>query len=226
MQRLRRFRRQPVCDRDAAADRGGIVPGDTDDWGVDLGFDTHNVASGSITLPAPQYGETGQARAFWTEVRRRVEAIPGVSAVAFADGRPPNDVGNFNNFDLEDLPARPGQSQPVTPWVAVTPEYFRLLGLSLLEGRLLEERDGLGEDLEAVVVDRAWAKRFFPNQRAIGKRFRSGGCTTCPWTAVVGVVTEVKYAGLGKPDEGSVYTALPPDERERLFAKRRQAQRR
>jgi len=184
---------------------------------VDLGFDTHNVASGSITLPAPQYGETGRARAFWTELRRRAEAVPGVSAVAFADGRPPNDVGNFNNFDLEDLPARPGRSQPVTPWVAVTPEYFRLLGLSLLEGRLLEERDGIGDDLLAVVVDRAWAKRFFPNQSAIGKRFRSGGCTTCPWTSVVGVVTEVKYAGLDKPDQGSVYTALPPDERERYL---------
>jgi putative ABC transport system permease protein len=184
---------------------------------VDLGFDTHNLASGSITLPAPQYGEAGRARAFWTEVQRRVEALPGVSAVAFADGRPPNDVGNFNNFDLEDLPARPGQSQPVTPWVAVTPEYFRLLGLSLLEGRLLEERDGIGDDILAVVVDRAWAKRFFPNQSAIGKRFRSGGCTTCPWTSVVGVVTEVKYAGLDKPDAGSVYTALPPDERERYL---------
>jgi hypothetical protein len=48
---------------------------------VDLGFDTHNLASGSITLPAPQYGEAGRARAFWTEVRRRVEAVPGVSAV-------------------------------------------------------------------------------------------------------------------------------------------------
>jgi putative ABC transport system permease protein len=184
---------------------------------VDLGFDTHNLATGSITLPAPQYGEAGRARAFWTEVRRRVEVVPGVSAVAFADGRPPNDVGNFNNFDLEDMPARPGRSQPVTPWVAVSPEYFRLLGLSLLEGRLLEERDGIGEDLLAVVVDRAWAKRFFPNQSAIGKRFRSGGCTTCPWTSVVGVVTEVKYAGLDKPDEGSVYTALPPDERERYL---------
>jgi putative ABC transport system permease protein len=59
------------------------------------------------------------------------------------------------------------------------------------------------------VVDRAWARRFFPNQSAVGKRLRSGGCTTCPWTTVVGVVSEVKYAGLDKPDDGTVYTALP-----------------
>ena len=69
-----------------------------------------------------------------------------MTGVAFADGRPPNDVGNFNNFDLEEFPAPPGQSQPVTPWVAVTPDYFRVLGLTLLEGRLLDERDALTDE--------------------------------------------------------------------------------
>ena len=42
----------------------------------------------------------------------------------------------------------------------------------------------------------------------LGKRFHEGGCTSCPWTTVVGVVSEVKYAGLDKPDEGTVYTPL------------------
>jgi predicted permease len=172
---------------------------------VDLGFDSRNLLSGSISLPAAQYREPGRVTGFWDEMQRRVEALPGVGGVAFADGRPPNEVGNFNNFDLEDYPTPPGQSQPVTPWVAVTPEYFRLLGLTLLEGRLFDERDGRGADIEVVVVDRAWAKRFFPNERAVGKRFREGGCTSCPWSTVVGVVSEVKYAGLDKPDQGTVY---------------------
>jgi putative ABC transport system permease protein len=174
---------------------------------VDLGFDAANVLTGAVQLPAAQYPESASA-VFWEELKRRVETLPGVSAVAFADGRPPDGVNNFNNFDLEDQPTPPGQSQPVTPWVAVTPEYFRVLGLPLLEGRLLDERDARTEDLEAVVVDRAWAKRFFPNESAVGKRLRSGGCTQCPWTAVVGVVSQVKYAGLDKPDDGTVYTPL------------------
>jgi putative ABC transport system permease protein len=174
---------------------------------VDVGFDARNVITGAIQLPTAQYPESASG-VFWDELKRRVEALPGVSAVAFADGRPPNDVGNFNNFDLEDQPTPSGQSQPVTPWVAVTPEYFRVLGLPLLEGRLLEERDARTENLEAVVVDRAWAKRFFSNESAVGKRLRSGGCTQCPWTTVVGVVSEVKYAGLDKPDEGTVYSPL------------------
>ena len=176
---------------------------------VDLGFDPHNVLTGSISLPAAQYDTPGKVVAFWDQLKARLEGLPSVSSVAFADSRPPNGADDFNNFDLEDHPTASGQSQPVTPWVAATPDYFHLLGLTLLEGRLLDDRDGAKPNLEAVVVDRAWAKRFFPNQSAVGKRLRSGGCTTCPWTTVVGVVSEVKYAGLDKPDAGTVYTALP-----------------
>lgn len=182
---------------------------------VDLGFDSHNILTGSIQLPAAQYQEPGRIFSFWDELKRRVEALPGVSRVAFADGRPPNDVGNFNNFDLEDFPTPAGQSQPVAPWVRVTPEYFHVLGLTLADGRLLDERDGRNPDVDVVVVDRAWAKRFFPNDGAVGKRFREGGCTACPWTTVVGVVSEVKYAGLDKPSDGTVYWPMAPDSRVR-----------
>jgi putative ABC transport system permease protein len=175
---------------------------------VDLGFDRRNVLSGSVSLPAAQYPEPGRVASFWEQLQRRVEALPGVAGVAFADGRPPNEVGNFNNFDLEDFPTQPGESQPVTPWVSVTPEYFELLGLTLMQGRTFDERDGSVPDVEVVVVDQAWAKRFFPGESAIGKRFREGGCTSCPWTTVIGVVSDVKYAGLDKPDQGSVYTPM------------------
>ena len=177
---------------------------------VDLGFDTRNVATGVVLLPQSQYSDAGRVTAFWDELHRRVAAIPGVAGVAFADGRPPNDVNDFNNFDLEDAPTPPGQSQPITPWVAVSPDYFRVLGLPLVEGRLLDERDAQAPNLMAIVVDRAWARRFFPHASAVGRRIRAGGCTTCPWTTVVGVVGEVKYAGLDKPDDGTVYQPMAP----------------
>jgi len=149
-------------------------------------------------------------------LERRLQSVPSVSGVAFSDSRPPDTASNINNFDLEDFPTPAGQSQPATPWVAVTPEYFRVLGLELLEGRLLEERDARTENLESVVVDRAWARRFFPGRSAIGKRFKEGGCTQCPWTTVVGVVSEVKYVGLDQPNEGTVY--WPMDDRLSRFA--------
>jgi predicted permease len=174
---------------------------------VDPGFDTHNIVTGSIYLPPALYPDDALS-GFWSGMRERVSAVPGVTSVAYADGRPPDDVGNFNNFELELHPTPPGGSQPVTPWVGVTPEYFHLLGLTLFEGRLLERRDAEKENLEDIVVDRAWAQRFFPNDSAVGKRLREGGCTTCPWTTVVGVVNHVKYAGLHQRDQGSVYWPL------------------
>jgi predicted permease len=178
---------------------------------VNVGFDTRNILTGGIQLPAAAYGEPDRAIAFWDDLERRVEAIPGVSAVAYADGRPPEDVGNFNNFDLEEFPTASGQPQPVTPWVGVTPEYFGLLGLTLLQGEIFDEAEGRRERLESVVVDRAWAARFFPGQGAVGKRFKEGGCSECPWTRVVGVVSDVKYDGLQRANAGSVYYPLGGD---------------
>ena len=164
--------------------------------------------TGSIRLPAAIYADRDRAVVFWQTLTERLQNLPGVASVTFADGRPPAGGGNQNNFDLEASPTPPGQSQPVTPWVAVTPSYFETLGLPLFAGRRLDERDALTENLESIVVDRAWARRFFPNESAVGKRLREGGCTTCPWTTVVGVVSDVKYLGLDKPNDGTVYTPM------------------
>ena len=180
---------------------------------VDLGFDPARVLTGSIRLPAAQYGDNARVDAFWDELKRRIAVLPGIASAAYSDGLPPNNRGQSNNFDLEQYPTPAGQSQPVTPWVAVSPEYVSTLGLTLLEGRLLDERDAPRaaepQPLRSVMVDRAWARRFFANESAVGKRFRQGGCTTCPWTTVVGVVSDVKYVGLDQPNEGTIYSPLP-----------------
>jgi len=189
---------------------------------VDLGFERHNLVSAQLALPEAQYKEPDRVTMFWSELRRRVEGLPGVSGLAFADGRPPNEVLQVNNFDLEASPTRPGQSQPTSPWVAVTPEYFRVLALTLVRGRLLDERDALnGDTAPVVVVDRAWANRFFSKGDAVGQRFREGGCTTCPWTTVVGVVSDVKYLGVDRrPDIGTVYWPLEGPRRSRFLVLR------
>lgn len=175
---------------------------------VELGFDPSRIVTASIRLPLTQYAAPGRTRVFWDELRQRIEAIPGVSAVAFADGLAPGNVNNLNNFDLERRPTPAGQPQPLAPWLAVTPEYAGTLGLTLLEGRFLDDADVRTDDELAVVVDQAWARRHFPARSVLGERLRGGGCTTCPWTTVVGVVSTVKYAGLDRPEEGTVYTAL------------------
>jgi predicted permease len=175
---------------------------------VDLGFDGSHVLTGSIRLPGAQYREPATVNVFWDELKRRLEAQPGIEAVAFADGRPPASPGQNNNFDLEQYPANAGQPQPVTAWVAITPEYIGAMGQRLIEGRLLNQDDAEQQDLLSVVVDRAWERRFFPNESAVGKRLKSGGCTDCPWTTVVGVVSDVKFDGLDQPTQGTVYFPL------------------
>ena len=184
---------------------------------VTLGFDTQGVLTAGITLPSASYGTSGQAIAFWTELRKRLLEVPGIVDVGFADSRPPDDAGNQNNFELQDAPVTAGQSQPVTTWVAVTPEYFPLIGARPIEGRLLEDRDMEDDASPVIVVDAAWAKRFFPGQSAIGKHLHDGGCSTCPWTTVVGVVPVVKYDGLSAPDQGIVYSPMGRAERSRFL---------
>jgi putative ABC transport system permease protein len=184
---------------------------------VTLGFDTHGILTAGITLPSASYGTSGQAIAFWTELRKRLLDVPGIVGVAFTDSRPPDDAGNQNNFELQDARVAAGQSQPVTTWVAVTPEYFPLIGARPIEGRLLEDRDMEDDASPVIVVDAAWAKRFFPGQTAIGKHLHDGGCSTCAWTTVVGVVPVVKYDGLSAPDQGIVYSPMGRAERSRFL---------
>lgn len=176
---------------------------------VDLGFDGDRLMTASVRLPAAQYRDQAVIDAFWSELERRLESQPGIENVAFSDGRPPGMAGQHNNFDLEQYPAGAGQSQPVTAWVSVSPDFFQVMGMRLVEGRLLDARDFDPEVLRAVIVDQSWAKRFFGAESAVGKRFKSGGCSTCDWTTIVGVVSDVPYDGLSQAGQGTVYSPWP-----------------
>jgi putative ABC transport system permease protein len=169
---------------------------------VPVGISTAGVLTASVSLSGPQYGRESDRAAFWKRGLERLAALPGVEGAAVSDSRPPEESGQRNNFDLEDHPTPPGQNQPICPWVGVSPEFFKTVGLPLERGRLLDDYS-LRDDV--VVVDRAWANRFFPGQEVLGRRFRNGGCTTCPWTTVVGVVGNVKWTGLEAPEDGTVY---------------------
>jgi putative ABC transport system permease protein len=179
---------------------------------VPIGVEGSTVLTASVSLPQGLYPDNASRRSFWNRALERLRAIPGAKAVSIADGRPPRELDQENDLDLEDHPTQPGQSAPTSPWVGVATDYFATIGLPLLEGRLLDPSDYAESAPNVVVVDRAWADRFFPGQRALGRRFHSGGCNTCPWTTVVGIVGTVKYLGVDAPDQGTVY--WPLNERE------------
>jgi putative ABC transport system permease protein len=172
--------------------------------GVDPGFTAAGAVTLNVRLAGPRYA-TGSARAaFWQRIEDRVREIPGISAAGFGGDVPPDDPGDVNNFDLVDRPAR-GGAEPTAPWIIVRPGFLDALGVRLLDGRVFTAAE-YASGSQTVLVSASWAHRYFPGESAVGRKMVSGGCTTCPLTEVVGVVSDVKYQGLdGNAD--AVYDA-------------------
>jgi predicted permease len=176
--------------------------------GTDPGFEPEQLVTMRVTPSQSAFPDPETRGQFWDAVLDRVSAHHQVTGVGVANGRPPVEPPYVNNFDLEDRPTPPGQSQPGVPWILAEPGFFETLGVPLLAGRMFEESDRAYAP-EVAIVDAAWARRFFPGEEAVGRRFRHGGCTECDWTTVVGVVGDVPYGGLGEEGAGAVYQPDP-----------------
>jgi putative ABC transport system permease protein len=92
--------------------------------------------------------------------------------------------------------------QNVDYWQAVTPAYFDTMRIRLIEGRFLDQRDGSGAQ-PVVVINQALARHFYGDQSPIGRRVRSGAQD--PWRTIVGVVADVKNAGLDQAAGTELY---------------------
>ena len=103
-------------------------------------------------------------------------------------------------------PVTPSQS-PLANYVAVTPAFFETMSMRLLRGRTLTERDQQGTPLVAV-VNQTLVDRYFPHEDPIGKRLEIGFSNPPNWREIVGVVRDVKAAGLDQDTPVQVYAAL------------------
>ena len=156
------------------------------------------VAAGrAVSRARPTAASSGSARS------TRLSAIPGVSAAALADSRPPVDAGQTNNFELEDRPTPPGQNQPLSIWVGASPGFFKTVGLTPRSADGCSTRSRCRTTKSSSIAP--GRSGSFPARKSSDAGCTSGGCTTCPWTKVIGVVGTVKFAGLDAPDEGTVY---------------------
>jgi putative ABC transport system permease protein len=174
---------------------------------LDPGFEPKRAVVANLWLPRPndtaqfKYGNAAVRRAFMREVLRRARTIPGVEAAAFGIGSSTPMMGfNKGQFLPEGSNAPPGE-RPIAQNTSVTPEFFRALGIRLLEGRVFTETDE-GENLVAV-VDETLARRIWPGQSAVGKRIGFGAAPQ--WATIVGVVGTIKSAGLEAPDAPHLY---------------------
>jgi putative ABC transport system permease protein len=172
---------------------------------VNPGFDPNGLLTARVSLAEGRYPDGDAQRAFWHGLEERLAGLPGVLAVGISDARPPVEAYNYNNFDLEQRPTPPGESQPIAVFVSADAGYLEALGMPLLEGRMLTREDETAAEAPVIVVDEQWARRYFPGESAVGKRLREGGSTEGPWITVVGVVGNVPYAGLAAEADGTVY---------------------
>ena len=176
---------------------------------TDLGFEPRNLLTISVPLPMQKYMDPQAANAATAAIVERVRTLPGVRAAAAGTNVPYNGT-NTDGFLVEghQPPANAGAETQVVQ-LAVTPGYFRALGMPLRYGRDIALTDR-ANGLPVVVVDEAFARRFWTGTEAIGKRMRFTGDTT--WLTIVGVVGSVRDEDValeGRPHAYTPYAQAP-----------------
>ena len=164
---------------------------------VDPGFRSDHILSVHFAL-SEKYGSNPKFGQYLKDMLDRVSAIPGVVSVGIVNRLPLAGQTQTGGLQFEGIDKPPGEGS--YDWRTATPDYFRTLGISLIEGRLFEETDSAGRPLVGIVDDRL-ANLIWPGQSAIGKRFRMGG----QWYEVVGVVGHVRHDGLHIDQRPQVY---------------------
>jgi putative ABC transport system permease protein len=163
----------------------------------DLGLRPDHLLTYKFSLPEPQYS-TPQEVAFYDQLLERMRALPGVQSVA---GVWPLPLGGDNatvTFNIEERPA-PQPSRPSARMAFATPDYIRTAGIPLLKGRFFTERDDDKAPL-VLVVNKAFADKYFPGEDVIGKRLMPGasgpGQKDDLMREIVGVVGSAKLFAL------------------------------
>jgi predicted permease len=191
------------------------------------GFDPDRVMASQTWLPGPNdpstdiYRTATQESVLLREILRRSRILPGVEEAAVGDvaslplGHGPDDL-NPLPFIREGLETKDNQA-PVIDGSIVSPEYFHLLGMTLLRGRLFSDQD-LENTPQVAVINQAAARTYWPNQDPLGKRVRllSKSLATREllssakpaWTTIVGVIADARTESLADAVIPQIYRSV------------------
>jgi putative ABC transport system permease protein len=170
---------------------------------VNAGFDPKGLLTMNVSLPESTYKAAATRASFWTRLQQDLSQIPGVSSVTMMDGLPPARLANQDTTEIEGFvksSATPVQN--VAFYQVVGDRFFETLGIRLIDGRFLQPKDG-EKATPGVVINASMARTYWPNQSSVGRRIRPG--FQGPWYTVVGVVADVKNAGLDKPADTEAF---------------------
>jgi len=154
----------------------------------DLGLQLEHVLTFNMSVPDARYPEAKQLE-FNNRLLERLRALPGVTSVAEGVPLPLTGSQMTISFAIEE---RPGtrSNRPSSDIAIITPDYFRTLGIPVIEGREFTARDD-SKAAPVVIVNRAFAEQFFPGENVIGKRMQPGASMrdgADPMREIVGVV--------------------------------------
>ena len=176
---------------------------------VDPGFDPENLVAIRVSLPEERYPEAPSQVAFFEDVAGRMRQLGGVESVALGRGVPPRLSALFGTIEVEGHEVPEENPTFLMTGNFVSPEYFSTIRARIGPGRPLLEQDTDAGKV-AVVVNEAFARRFFPGEEAVGNRilFQSSVPSYSPegWRTIVGVTADVKTFSLeDDPDRLQLY---------------------
>ena len=171
---------------------------------VDAGLETNNVLTARLTLSFTKYNTNALQRNFASALIDRLQALPGVSSVSMASALPltinrPQDV----KFQIEGSNASAGT--PHSDVTAVSGDYFKTIGVPLLAGRTFGAADRDTNTPQAIISQRL-AKQYWSGANPVGSRISPDSGRH--WLSVIGVVGDVRAAGLAKDVTDEVYLPL------------------
>ena len=176
---------------------------------VNPGFRTDHALTLRISLPVPdgQISAADEDRFvnFFDRALARLRELPGVSAAGATNMIPLDGNGTDRLIDVEGYVPRDAADKPDAQNRQATPGWFAAMGIPLMRGRIIEPTDD-DKSPRVVVVNETFAKQFFPDGEAIGKRIRLGKLTNeFPWATIVGIVGDVRGFALDEPPLPTMY---------------------
>lgn len=171
---------------------------------ANLRYNPDHLLTGRLEVQDATHPTLADRARFFRELMQRIQSEPGVEAVAVSSR-------NLTNSGLSVpvtidgvVPTHPNE-RPLVWGEVVSSDYFKLLGVSALRGRLFDQREQAAE-VRSAIINESFARKFWPRQNPIGRRFRSDD----DWMTVIGVVPDLKMQGLMAPagaDEAGFYLA-------------------
>ena len=162
------------------------------------------------TLPDNKYRDLGEyirnehprRLAFYSQVLERVSALPGVVSVGYTTSVPLGWKGGANGFIIEGRQQELGLT-PNAIHRQVSESYFQTMGIDLRSGRYFNDHDS-EQSFPVAIVNESMARSYWPNDDAVGRRFKLGA-PNAPWLTIVGIVADVRQMGMDIPVKAEMY---------------------